>query len=143
MTDSEINDFLTVCPNPAHCATVNRDGSPHVVPVWYDFRDNGTIVMTMRGGTQKAKNLKRDPRVALSIETLKPEMAFVQIRGSVAINENPTHAEVLAHTTKCAARFVDATRAEELGRLYASAPEEWIVTITPTRRIGMTQLDRM
>lgn len=142
MTSIEIDTLLRTCRNQAHCATVSPDGGPHVVPVWYDLRDDGTIVMTTRGETRKAKNLKRDPRLALSIETLEPVMAFVQIRGTVEIDENPGHDRVLAHTTKCAARFVDPQRAAELGELYASAPGEWILTISPTKRIGMTELDR-
>lgn len=143
MTDAEITHFLRTCPNQAHCATVNPDGGPHVVPVWYDVQDDGTIVLTTIGSTRKAKNLKRDPRLALSVESLDPVMAFVQVRGTVTFNENPAHADVLAHTTKCARRFVGGERADELGKLYASAPGEWILTVTPTKRIGMAELDRL
>ncbi|MFT5418984.1 MAG: hypothetical protein ACI915_005341, partial [Gammaproteobacteria bacterium] len=79
MSDAEIDDFLRNCPDQAHCGTVNPNGSSHVGPVWYDFNDDGAITMTMIGGTRKVKNLMRDLRFSLSIESSDPEMAFVQI----------------------------------------------------------------
>src|SRR5467141_394281 len=50
----------------ANLATVNADGSPQVTPVWVDFDGTHVIVNTARGRV-KAKNLAREPRVALSI----------------------------------------------------------------------------
>ncbi len=51
----------------AHCVTINPDGSPQVSPVWVGL-DGDELVMAHLGAFQKVKNLRRDPRIALSIE---------------------------------------------------------------------------
>lgn len=51
----------------AHCATINPDGSPHLSVVWVGL-DGDEIVTAHMGEWQKIKNMRRDPRVALSIE---------------------------------------------------------------------------
>jgi len=52
--------------NFAHIATVMRDGSPQVSPVWVDLRGDLILVNTAEGRV-KPRNVRRDPRVALSI----------------------------------------------------------------------------
>jgi PPOX class probable F420-dependent enzyme len=52
----------------AHVVTMNPDGSPQVTIVWVDA-DGDEIVMAHLLEHQKVKNVRRNPRVALSIET--------------------------------------------------------------------------
>jgi PPOX class probable F420-dependent enzyme len=52
----------------AHLVTLNRDGSPQVTCVWVGVEDN-QVVTAHLGAFRKVKNVGRDPRVALSIET--------------------------------------------------------------------------
>lgn len=52
----------------AHLVTLNRDGSPHVTCVWVGLAGD-QIVSGHLGVWQKVRNVRRDPRVALSIET--------------------------------------------------------------------------
>jgi PPOX class probable F420-dependent enzyme len=47
--------------------TINRDGSPHVTIVWVGL-EGGTIVIGKLMEDQKVRNIRRDPRVSLSIE---------------------------------------------------------------------------
>jgi PPOX class probable F420-dependent enzyme len=54
--------------HPAHLATVNRDGSPQVSLVWVGF-DGDEIVSGHLDDRQKLRNVRRDPRVVLSLET--------------------------------------------------------------------------
>ena len=51
-----------------HFVTVNRDGSPQVSIVWAGT-DGDDVVMAHFGEYRKVKNVRRDPRVSLSIET--------------------------------------------------------------------------
>ncbi|WP_353353661.1 PPOX class F420-dependent oxidoreductase [Intrasporangium sp. DVR] len=51
----------------AHFVTVNADGSPHVTIVWVGL-DGGDIVIGKLMVDQKVRNIRRDPRVSLSIE---------------------------------------------------------------------------
>src|SRR5206468_13017814 len=52
--------------NFAHLATTLRDGSLHTVPIWAGV-ENDRIVFFTQSASQKAKNLARDPRVAISV----------------------------------------------------------------------------
>ena len=74
-------DILTK-PAFANLATLNPDGSPQVTPVWVDFDGSHVIVNTARGRV-KAKNLAREPRVALSIADPENPYRYLGIQGRV------------------------------------------------------------
>lgn len=69
-------------PNFAHLATVMPDGSPHSVPVWVG-RDGDRILVCTGDGSLKARNTRRDPRVALSIVDGRDPYMEAQLRGRV------------------------------------------------------------
>ena len=69
-------------PNFAHLATLMPDGSPQSVPVWVG-RDGDRIVVCTGEGSLKARNTRRDPRVALSIVDFHDPYKEAQIRGRV------------------------------------------------------------
>jgi len=69
-------------PNFAHLATVMADGSPQSVPVWVG-REGDHIIVCTGEASLKAKNTRRDPRVALSIVDFDDPYAEAQIRGRV------------------------------------------------------------
>jgi PPOX class probable F420-dependent enzyme len=69
-------------PNFAHLATLMPDGSPQSVPVWAG-RQGDSIVICTGEGSLKAKNTRRDPRVALSIVDFKNPYEEAQIRGLI------------------------------------------------------------
>jgi PPOX class probable F420-dependent enzyme len=57
----------------AHVATVNPDGSPQVSCVWVEFDEEaGELRWGSLGAWRKVENLRRDPRVAITIESPKP-----------------------------------------------------------------------
>jgi len=74
-------DLLTK-PAFANLATLNPDGSPQVTPVWVDFDGSHVIVNTARGRV-KAKNLAREPRVALAIADPENPYRYLGIQGRV------------------------------------------------------------
>ena len=74
-------DLLTK-PAFANLATLNPDGSPQVTPVWVDFDGSHVIVNTARGRV-KAKNLAREPRVALSIADPENPYRYLGLQGRV------------------------------------------------------------
>jgi PPOX class probable F420-dependent enzyme len=66
----------------AHLATVLPDGSPHSVPVW--VAAHGDRIVFLTGPDKlKARNLRRDPRMALSIAPIDNPFTPVVIRGRV------------------------------------------------------------
>ncbi|HZL54728.1 MAG TPA: pyridoxamine 5'-phosphate oxidase family protein [Solirubrobacteraceae bacterium] len=66
MDDAELGAFLHEQRTVA-CATIDRDGSPHVMPLWYLLRDGDVWVWTY-AASQKVRNLERDPRATLMVE---------------------------------------------------------------------------
>ena len=69
-------------PNIAHVATVLPDGGPHVVPTWVATRGDRIVFLT-GPGSRKARNLERDPRVALSVADADSPTLMVHVRGHV------------------------------------------------------------
>ena len=69
--------------NFAHVATVLPDGSPHSVPVWVDWED-GHIAFFTQPTSRKARNLARDPRLAVSIVDFGNPYRMAQVGGRVA-----------------------------------------------------------
>jgi PPOX class probable F420-dependent enzyme len=67
----------------AHLATVMRDGSPQVTPVWFDYADGKIRVNTAKGRT-KARNMQEGARVALSILDPDNSYRYIQVRGTVS-----------------------------------------------------------
>jgi PPOX class probable F420-dependent enzyme len=68
--------------NFAHLATLMTDGSPQNAPVWVDLEGDRILVCTGEGSL-KARNTKRDPRVAISIVAYDNPYVEAQIRGRV------------------------------------------------------------
>jgi PPOX class probable F420-dependent enzyme len=69
-------------PNFAHLATVLPDGSPHSVPVWFAL-DDGRILFYTQSGSQKARNIERDPRIAMSVLDVRNPYRQAWLRGRV------------------------------------------------------------
>jgi PPOX class probable F420-dependent enzyme len=69
-------------PNFAHLATLMPYGSPQSVPVWIG-REGERIAVCTGEGSLKARNTRRDPRIALSIVDFDNPYEEVQIRGFV------------------------------------------------------------
>ena len=69
--------------NYAHLATLLPDGAPHSVPLWVDLEGDRIALLTSPG-SRKARNLERDPRVAISITDRDQPFAMGLVRGRVA-----------------------------------------------------------
>jgi PPOX class probable F420-dependent enzyme len=65
-----------------HLATLMPDGSPQVSPVWTDFEGDDVVINTAEGRT-KPRNMRNDPRVALSATDPDNPYEAVIIRGRV------------------------------------------------------------
>jgi len=50
-------------------STLDRQGYPHSVAMWYVVDPDGTVLMTTFAKSQKALNLRRDPRCSLLVES--------------------------------------------------------------------------
>jgi PPOX class probable F420-dependent enzyme len=84
----------------AHLATVMPNGRPQVTPVWFDA-EGAYIRINSAKGRVKDKNMRRDPRVALSIQDPDNAYRYLEIRGKVVeITENGAVAHIDALAKK-------------------------------------------
>ena len=84
----------------ANLATLMPDGSPQVTPVWVDY-DGAYVRVNSAKGRVKDKNMRRDKRVALSIQDPDNPYRYLAVRGEVAeITENGADAHIDALAKK-------------------------------------------
>jgi PPOX class probable F420-dependent enzyme len=86
----------------AHLATVMKDGSPQVTPVWFDCT-NGHVRINTAKGRVKARNLQEGTRVAMSILDPDNPYRYVQIRGRVV---RATEEGASAHIDSLAKKYL-------------------------------------
>ncbi len=92
-----------------------RVSRPHVAPVWFTV-DGRDLVFSTSSRSVKARNLNRDPRVAVTVDDETPPFAFVSITGHARLITRPD--DFPSWTTRIATRYVGAQRGPELGKLY-------------------------
>jgi len=92
----------------AHLATCHDD-RPHVAPVWYDYRDGGIDIVTTG---RKLDNIRRNPRVALSVEHSDgPDAQWgVTLRGTARVVEDDEEAREIHR---------------RINRRYGADEDEW------------------
>ena len=132
MTDEEFRKFLLDGTKTGKLATVRKDGSPHVVPVWYDL-DGDSLVFTTGAETVKGKNMKRDPRVCIAVDDQTPPYSFVMIEGTAELSEDP--GELYHWAARIAGRYMGEAEAEAYGKRN-SGEGEVLVRVTPSRIIS-------
>lgn len=88
MTDAEVTALLGAS-RKVQLATINPDGTPHLVTMFYALIDGRIAFWTYRT-SQKARNLARDPRLACLIEDGDDyfELRGVQVTGTVRTIED-------------------------------------------------------
>jgi PPOX class probable F420-dependent enzyme len=93
MTDPEVADFLQG-ERTVVCATNGHDGFPHLMPLWYVLRpapegDPGPQLWAWTYAvSQKVRNIERDPRVTLQVETGE---SYEQLRGVMLTAQAVVH----------------------------------------------------
>jgi PPOX class probable F420-dependent enzyme len=77
--------YMDLIQNPAvaSLATIMKDGSPHVTPVWFDY-DGVHVRINSAKGRVKDRNMRNNPKVALCILDPKNHYRYLEIRGRVA-----------------------------------------------------------
>lgn len=102
-------------------ATVDADGAPLVVPAAYLFKD-GEVLLTAREKVSWLGNIRRDPRVCVSIDENRYPLSKVTIRGRAEIRHEP------GEDDKWRDRRLPLTNTDELGPLSIAADgtEEWL-----------------
>ncbi|HEX8629126.1 MAG TPA: PPOX class F420-dependent oxidoreductase [Catenuloplanes sp.] len=116
----------------AHLVTINKDGSPQVTIVWVGLADD-EIVIGKLGVDQKVRNIRRDARVALSIEAEGDQYGmqnYLVVEGTARIEEGGAPALL----RQLAQRYVGP--GTEFPPM-PNPPEGYVIRIQPTRVRGM------
>ncbi|MSO38410.1 MAG: pyridoxamine 5'-phosphate oxidase [Acidimicrobiia bacterium] len=89
MTESEAMAFLRAG-RDLQVASINDDGTPHLVTLWYEFVGSDLCFLTF-GRSQKVMNLRRDPRMTALVATGEKyeELRGVSIAGRAEIDDSP------------------------------------------------------
>ena len=134
MTKDEIKNFILQGTFTGKLGTINKDGTPHVVPIWYTVDGEGNIIFNTGDKSVKAKNIRRVNRVRLCVDDQTPLFSFVIVDGiAEIISDEPS--EVYKWAKIIAARYMGYNKSEEYGRRN-SAEGELLVKIKPIRVIG-------
>ena len=147
MSKKEIRKFLMQGTFTGKLSTVKKDGSSHIVPIWFVL-DGGKkkksatarrakdddIIFTTNGTSVKAKNIQRDSRVSICVDDQTPPFSFVVVYGTAKIHRYKQR-ELFRFATKIAQRYMGREKAELYGRRN-STEGEVLVRIKPTRIIA-------
>jgi PPOX class probable F420-dependent enzyme len=92
MTDDEVLEFLASGARVLQVATIGRDGSPHLAPMWFVI-DDGKVVFRSFTKSQKIVNLRRDPRITVLVESGETydSLRGVMIRGRATLIDDPAY----------------------------------------------------
>lgn len=114
--------------NFASVATLGPGGAPHNSVVWIK-REGDTVLFSSTDGRQKVRNLRRDPRVSLTVFDLADPYTSVEIRGTAEIlpDENKRLPYELSH--KYLGIDPPAERDDEV---------RVIIRVTPHRIVGFS-----
>jgi PPOX class probable F420-dependent enzyme len=116
-------------------ASVNQNGWPHLMPLWYVLRDDEVWVYTY-AKSQKVRNLERDPRATLLIETGHEysELRGVMIEADAFINrEHDLVFEVAKQLTLRYADGLDSIEGDAADALASQARKRVAVRFVARR----------
>lgn len=132
MTDAELDDFLSQRGLVARLSTINPDGTPHTMPIWYEWRD-GEILVSTQIIQRKVKNMQRDPRVTILIDTSDFPYKGVMIYGEATLDYDDAVSKRISIFERY---FGDRDSAEDYARKLADKWQPVLVRIKPTNIIS-------
>jgi PPOX class probable F420-dependent enzyme len=135
MSDAEVADLLAAS-KTVTCATIARDGRPHLMPLWYVLRGDQIWAWTY-AKSQKVRNLERDPRCTLQVEA---GTEYTELRGVMLDCDAVIHREledVAALGAEIAARYGGADLTPELAAaMRAQAAKRVGLQFVERRRVS-------
>ena len=136
MTNEECYKFISEGTRTGKIATVNKNGSPHVIPVWFVV-EGEQIVFCTGVGSVKYKNMLRDPRVSLAVDEETGLYSFAKIDGTVTFLTDAENS--LKWSTDIARRHMGQENADAYGERN-SGPDEVVVILKPTKILALADI---
>lgn len=133
MSDEEIRTFVEQS-RTATLATVGLHGLPHLVAMWYGYLD-GHLYFETKAKSQKAVNLRRDPRAVVSIEAGRTydQLRGVAVDGAVTLIADTEDPEYWAAAINVYERYNGPYSKEVHPFVEVMMNKRIIVKVTPTR----------
>ncbi len=135
MNSEEIHAFLEE-QRTLQVSTIDHDGWPHLVAMWYVLIDDQIVFWTY-AKSQKALNLQRDPRLTCLVESGEnyEELRGVQIKGRAVLNDDRETVQRIGeviYERYTGGPLNDATRQ----MVAAQAPKRVIVFVEPVEIVS-------
>ena len=86
LTPQEIDAYLEG-PHVAHFASIRENGTPHISPVWYQWAD-GKVTVVSGDSAVKTRNVRRNPKVAISVATDEWPYQYVILEGNATVRSD-------------------------------------------------------
>ncbi len=134
MTEDEIHNFLEE-QRTLQVATIGHDGFPHLVAMWYILLNNEIAFWTY-AKSQKAINLRRDPRLTCLVEAGEQytELRGVQIKGHAVINNDPPFVQKVGETIW--ERYTGPLNDSTHPMVAAQAPKRVVIIVKPVEIVS-------
>jgi PPOX class probable F420-dependent enzyme len=126
MFTDDARAFLSV-PRLARLATIDADGYPHVVPIWFGLDGDDLVFMSDRE-TAKVRNALANPRGAATVGGERGDGGGYLIRGELSVYDDVGHA--VAH--QLLDHYETPARAKELAAEWAN-DDIVVIRLKPTR----------
>ena len=127
MTDEELASFLEQA-QFARLGTVNEDGTVHIAPIFFTYVD-GQILMATQVPSRKIRNIRRDNKVTVLIDTTEVPFKGVLIYGTAELD----YEDVIPKRIAIFEKRLSREDAETYARRISEKWECVIVRITPAR----------
>jgi PPOX class probable F420-dependent enzyme len=136
MSDDEVRAFLAEH-RTVVCATMGQDGRPHLMPLWYVQEPDGrTLRAWTYAKSQKARNLERDPRATLEVDTGEEydDLRGVMLECDVHVERDT--AKVEEYGLAILTRYGAEATVEVQEAVRAQAPKRVGLRFIPTRVVS-------
>jgi PPOX class probable F420-dependent enzyme len=136
LTDQEVQELLA-SDIPARLATIDRDGSPRITPIWFLW-ENGAFYMSSVKGKIQLRNLERNPIASICVDVEEPDTGIghrpnrqIKAKAAVRLFEDDG-----SWTRRITAKYVSGPEGERTAAERASKPG-LVIELRPSRIIGL------
>lgn len=132
MTSEERRAFLDDA-RDLQVASLNSDGTPHLVTMWF-VRDGEDLLFWTYGKSQKVVNVRRDPRIAVLVATGEEyeQLRGVSVNGTAAVIDD--RGTVLAIGERIFEKYWGPITSEEVRTgVHTMGAKRVVIRVTPER----------
>ena len=135
LNPQEVDDYLAG-PHVAHFASIRRNGGPHISPVWYQWKagdepETGTITVVSGESAVKTRNIRRNPKVSISIATDEWPYQYAILEGEAIV----THDNIKEAVRSIFSRYEGAERGEEDANDLTEGGQQLVAIVVSVKRI--------